>query len=77
MTLRATLQVYYIVILYRHYSPTLLYANYWNENIDGYVLGKNVKGDSVICYRCGTKALRQLVYSYRKDIPLEDLPGTL
>jgi len=39
--------------------------------------GKGLKGDSIICYRCGSKALRQLAYHYRKNIPANELPGIL
>lgn len=39
------------------------------------VVGRNLKGDSAICNKCGAKALRHLAYFYRKTIPAEDLPG--
>ena len=40
-----------------------------------FISGRNIRGDSNVCYRCSLKALRQLAYHYRKHIDPVDLPG--
>ncbi|XP_067934717.1 E3 ubiquitin-protein ligase CHFR-like isoform X2 [Watersipora subatra] len=46
-----------------------------NNDFNCNFTGKNVKSNSIICYRCGLKALRQLAYFFRKNIPSADLPA--
>ena len=56
-----------------YHSNILFWAyvciNYFSDQARG------LNSNTVICYECGLRNLRDLAYQYRKDIPNSELPG--
>ena len=52
-----------------------MYLMAWVNSLDN--IGRPLDSDTVICKHCAAQYLKELAYKYRRDLPSDELPGSV